>query len=123
MNRTTDSDAHAFDAQARQLHRASLEQLSPRTLARLRAARAQARAPRPRRAWPWLAATACSGVLAAVIGLQWSGAGDTGSPPAMVASQSAQAGVTERGAADLLDENPELYLWLASAEAPPLAME
>lgn len=111
-----------FDARMRDLHRTSLAQLSPQTLSQLRAARANAHAKQRRRAWPWLAATACSGLLAAFIGMQWMPSDNTTNPgPATIASQGLQTASGDAGA--LLDENPELYLWLASTEAQPLAME
>ena len=61
---------HDFDTRARQAHAAALAQVSPQTLARLRAARHSSPASQ-RRAWPWLTATAFSAVLAVMIGLQW----------------------------------------------------
>lgn len=111
-----------FDARMRELHRASLEQLPPQTLTRIRSARGTAHAKAPRRAWPWLAATACSGLLAAYVGMQWMPSHPTAdSVSATIASQGSQTGKGDASA--LLDENPELYLWLASADAQPLAME
>ncbi len=111
---------HDFDTRARQAHAAALAQVSPQVLARLRMARRQVPAS-PRRAWPWLAATAFSGMLAVLIGLQW-----LPSAQAPVADQPAvAAGAAEAAlpANTLLDENPDLYLWLASSDAPSLAME
>lgn len=113
-------DDAAFDAELRALHRTSLRQLSPATLAKLRAARASAQAaPAPRR-WPWVTATAFSGLLALGLGLQFMTAPQGPGPQA--AAASAGSGATEN-AGELLDENPDLYLWLASSEAQPLAME
>nr|WP_295377808.1 hypothetical protein [Pseudoxanthomonas sp.] len=111
---------HDFDARARQAHAAALAQVSPQVLSRLRMARRQAPAP-TRRAWPWLAATAFSGVLAVMIGLQWlpSSQAPAGDEPAIAAG----APEATLPANTLLDENPDLYLWLASSDAPPLAME
>ncbi|KAF1725063.1 hypothetical protein CSC76_12890 [Pseudoxanthomonas mexicana] len=67
-------DDGGFDAQARSLHRAALAQMSPQTLARLRAARheAQRAAPAPggARPWRWLTATAFTAVLAVGGGLR-----------------------------------------------------
>ncbi|MGX5730697.1 hypothetical protein ACWKWK_09195 [Pseudoxanthomonas beigongshangi] len=112
---------HDFDARARQAHAAALAQVSPQVLARLRMARRQAAPASPRRAWPWLAATAFSGMLAVLIGLQWlpSTRAPVADPPAMAAGTAE----TTLPANTLLDENPDLYLWLASSDAPPLAME
>jgi len=62
-------------------------------------------------------------MLAVMIGLQW-----LPSSPSPV-SESAEPTITAATpdaalpANTLLDENPDLYLWLASSEAPPLAME
>lgn len=113
---------HDFDAHARSLHHASLRQLSPQTLARLRGARTQAQTAGSTRRWPWLAATAFTGLLAIGLGAQFLPAAKapTGEP----AQLAAQAAATDaNGSVTLLDENPDLYLWLASSEAQPLAME
>lgn len=105
-----------FDAQLRQLHGAALSTLAPATLARLRAARQQAattaRQPpaRHRAAW-WV--TACSAVLAIGLGLQLN-------RPAQVASPATVAANAADGE-DVLEQNPDLYVWLASDNA--LAME
>lgn len=114
---------HDFDAQMRALHGASLRQLTPPTLGQLRAARAQASPSRSRRAWPWLAATAFSGLLAIGVGLQFlPRTPSPGAAPATVASSDAVSGEST-STVNLLEENPDLYLWLASTEAQPLAME
>ncbi|MGS1080209.1 hypothetical protein [Pseudoxanthomonas beigongshangi] len=113
---------HDFDSRARQAHAAALTQLSPQTLTRLRAARRQAPSA-SRRAWPWLAATAFSGVLAVMVGLQWLPSSPTPAPAADEPAVAANASDAALPANTLLDENPDLYLWLASSEAPPLAME
>ena len=61
-------DDGGFDVQARALHRASLAQMSPQALARLRAARHEAQRAAPAsgdaRPWRWLTATAFTAVLA-----------------------------------------------------------
>lgn len=108
-----------FDAHARGLHAAALTRLSPQTLLRLRAAREQAGRASQRRPWPWLAATAFSMLLAVMIGVQWL-PGPQAPTLAADAGNVANAGDT---AATLLEENPDLYLWLASSEAQPMAME
>lgn len=116
---------HDFDSNARAMHGAALRQLSPATLARLRSARAQAQTATTPHRWAWLAATALSGVLAVGLGMQFL----PGSSPAPGSStQLAQQATTTHttdanGSVTLLDENPDLYLWLASSEAQPLAME
>lgn len=116
-------DKEVFDRDMRKLHAAAMSHISPQTLARLRAARHAAQtAPRPGHAWRWIAATAFSAALAVAIGMQFL----PQSAPAPTAQPMAAA---VDGAGDYnssvptLDENPDLYLWLASAEAAPLAME
>lgn len=118
--KTTDADA-SFDRHMRQLHATAVTQLSPQILARLRSARQQARTSASRRQhpWRWVAASALSAVLAVTIGLQL--LPKPGSNPA------AQPVIATLGSDDVyadsmiaLDENPDLYVWLASE---PLAME
>jgi anti-sigma-K factor RskA len=116
-------DNAAFDRGMRQLHAAALAQVSPQTLAKLRAARHAAQAaPKPGHAWRWAAATAFSAVLAVALGVQFlprSGTVPT-APPAVAAVNSDD----EYGdSVAALDESPDLYMWLASSEAEPLAME
>ena len=116
----------SFDRRMRQLHATAVDQLSPQTLARLRDARqrAQTSAPRQGHAWRWATATACSAVLAVTIGLQLL------PKPGPIPVQPVVATVATVGSDDAyadsvsaLDENPDLYVWLASSEAEPLAME
>lgn len=126
--RTHDDDG--FDAQARTLHRASLAQMSPQAMARLRAARHETQRATPAsgdaRPWRWLTATAFTAVLAVGVGLQFllqaptpSSPGET--TPALLAAIDSDA--LDGTATGTLEEDPDLYLWLASAEAQPLAME
>ncbi|WP_411834312.1 hypothetical protein [Pseudoxanthomonas mexicana] len=118
MNAPSHDDA--FDRQARQLHANALARLTPQTLARLRAARQQAAAaPAPRRGqWRWLAATACSMVLAVLVVTRFS---PSTTEPATEAPAIAAA--SEGEGDTVLDENPDFFLWLATADNPPLAME
>lgn len=113
---TTDRHNTSFDAQARQLHQAALSSLPPSTLAQLRRAR-QAAASRPsrlgRRSGVWLA-TACSALLALGLGVHLN------SPTPAPASVSG-ALVASVDADEMLDQNPDLYVWLGSENA--LAME
>lgn len=127
MNPAHDDD---LDRQARRLHQAALAQVSPQTLMRLRAARHEAgrQAPATGRArgWRWLTATAFSAVLAVGIGLQW--LPRTPDLPASttvaVTSPSDDDAIADEPViAGTFDEDPDLYLWLASADAQPLAME
>ena len=121
MKNTGIDDKGTFDRDMRKLHSAAVNHVSPQTLARLRAARHAAQTvPRPGHAWRWIAASAFSAVLAVVIGLQFlpqSTPAPTAQPMASNASGDYNSSVPT------LDENPDLYLWLASAEAEPLAME
>ena len=112
-----------FDRDMRQLHATAVAQISPQTLARLRAARHAAQAsPKRGHAWRWVAATAFSAVLAVALGVQFlprSGTVPAAQP--MVATVGSDDGYEDSLAA--LDESPDLYMWLASSEAEPLAME
>lgn len=113
----SDRQQHDFDAQARQLHRQALSSLEPATLARLRAARHDARAqarPASQRRGLWLA-TACSAVLALGLGIQLNRQAST---PTVAQPQGLVASVDGD---EILDQNPDLYVWLSSENA--LAME
>jgi len=114
---------NAFDRDMRQLHAVAVSQVSPQTLARLRAARHAAQtAPKRGHAWRWVTATAFSAVLAVALGVQFlprSGTVPASQP--MVATVDNDEGYGDSVAA--LDESPDLYMWLASSEAEPLAME
>ena len=118
-----EQDNDSFDRDMRQLHAAAVAQVSPQALARLRAARHAAQtAPKRGHAWRWVTATAFSAVLAVALGMQF--LPHSGSVPAtqpMVATVDNDDGYDDSLAA--LDESPDLYMWLASSEAEPLAME
>ena len=123
-------DDGGFDAQARTLHRASLAQMSPQALVRLRAARHEAQRAAPAsgdaRPWRWLTATALTAVLAVGVGLQFLPQAPTSSSPGMttpVPLAATDDDALDGTAAGTLEEDPDLYLWLASADAQPLAME
>ena len=123
-------DGHGPDLQARRLHQAALAQVSPQTLMRLRAARHQAATQAPSagraRTWRWLTATAFSAVLAVGVGLQWlPRTPHTGAPATTmaVARTDNDLSADALGVSSAFDEDPDLYLWLASADAQPLAME
>lgn len=121
---SSDRNHDNFDRQAKQLHAAAVTHLSAQTLARLRAARyaAQADAAPVRHGhWRWLAATAFSAVFAVAILTQFGPLTQTtpDTPPAAIADSASDYDP----ALTVLDENPDLYLWLASSEAQPLAME
>ena len=111
----------AFDAAVRSAHVASLDHVSPRVRAQLvqrrRAALAgDARgASHPlRAAWP-IAAAAAIGALA--IGLS------VRAPAPEPATVAVTAPTDAATTYDTLDENPDLYVWLASDDAATLAME
>ena len=126
---TAHDNGHDVDRQARRLHQAALAQVSPQTLMRLRGARHEAglqASPGRGRTWRWLTATAFSAVLAVGIGLQWlprTPAVPASTPVAAAIPSDGDAIADELGVAGTFDEDPDLYLWLASAEAQPLAME
>jgi len=119
-----EDDNATFDRNMRQLHAAAVAQVSPQTLARLRAARHAAQsAPKRGHAWRWVTATAFSAVLAVALGVQF--LPRTGTVPA-TQPMVAMAADNDDGYGDslaALDESPDLYMWLASSEAEPLAME
>lgn len=113
----------AFDRDMRQLHATSMAHISPQTLARLRIARHGAQtAPQRGLAWRWITASAFSAVLAVAIGVQFL---PRSAPVSTVQPMVAATGTSNdyNDAVATLDENPDLYLWLASSEAEPLAME
>lgn len=128
-----ESDNPAFDIRAKSLHAASLANVSPATLQRLRSARdaaRQAHGPRWRRL---LIGTALSGVLPALLGvaiglpylLRHDAPGATRPTQAHRPAIAAQA-TNKSGSGDdytaALDENPDLYLWMES-DGKQLAME
>lgn len=99
------------DSALQQLHAQALGSLSPATLARLRSAR---QAARPRaRAHGWWMATACSAVAALALGYSF-----TANPPSAPPTATLTTAMDDNS--DVLDENPDLYLWLGGTD---LAME
>ena len=122
MNSAIDKQ-DTFDRDMRQLHATSVSQLSPQTLARLRAARhgLAESAPQRSHSWRWLAASAFSAVLAVAIGVQFLPQSQTA--PTMQPVAATTDNDTYVGGTTALDENPDLYLWLASQDAATLAME
>lgn len=108
-------DAH-FDRQARGLHAASLDALSPRVQARL-ARRGRPEAARRRSpSWAWGTALASVAVLAVALQLRAPPVAQAPAPaPALAAAALAEP------AADpvaVLAEDPDFYTWLGSADSP-----
>jgi len=119
----TGDDDNGFDAIARDVHARSLDALSPRTRAQLKLRRRDALAPvrtAPMRTLAWPIAAACA-MAALAIGWQLRGPvpADTAPGTPMVATTTGD----DDSATLVLDENPELYEWLASSDADTLAME
>lgn len=113
MNTGHDHD-DAFDGAMRELHAQALTQVSPRTRTRLRAARtAAASRNAPTRGLRWALATSFAAIFALAIGLQWRGPSSTVNVPPKIAAIDA-ANDDPGSAVATLDENPDLYLWLAS---------
>lgn len=123
---------HERDDAIRALHADALDNLSPRVRAQLQQRRraalrgegAQAPASRWRLAFP-LAAAATVGAL--VIGMQLRSLPPTTNAPVVAtvqpASTSTMAGNEDTAIASTLEENPDLYVWLASDDAALMAME
>jgi len=113
-----------FDNAMRELHAHAVSQVSSATRARLRVARQTAARPsaerEPRRGFTWVLGSGLAAVFAVAIGLQLRPA--QAPVPATSAPLAVASVGTPRnpGAFDAdtaiaaLDENPDLYLWLAS---------
>lgn len=115
-----------FDHAARRLHDDALRQVTPRTLARLRPRSAPSPAPAPTRRPVFALASACVLAMAALVGMQLLPDTRTPTPHTgpLVARQAPAPMVLP--AADplaTLEEDPDMFLWLASIEAQPVAME
>lgn len=110
-----------FDQAMRALHARAVEQVTPQTRARLRTIRSEAAAAPVRRSGVlgWALASGGVAAFALVLGLQFVG-GNGGAPavpesaPAMASAAAADAAYDPDTAVAALDENPDLYLWLAS---------
>ena len=110
-------DAH-FDTAMRQLHASAVDRVSGRTRLQLQQQPRAAASPIPRR-FGWPLATAATAALAVMVGVQlWNEPAPEAAPAATVAGTSADADIDA-----VLEENPDLYLWLASNDAYALAME
>lgn len=117
-----DRDAH-FDAAMRRLHANAVERVSGRTRLQLQQAPRRAPATPARQRFGWPLAASFAAVLALMVGVQlWN------APEPSVSGQAAPpvfaaASDTADDIDAVLDENPDLYLWLASNDAYALAME
>lgn len=108
-----------FDAAMRQLHDVAVDRVSGRTLLQLQRPAPAMRPATARFGWPLAASFAAA--LALVVGLQVSR-----EPAPMPAATPATTHAVVDSGDDIdtaLDENPDLYLWLASNDAYALAME
>jgi hypothetical protein len=126
-----------FDHAMRELHRESLAHLHPDTLRRLRAARTAAGTAPPRRfGWPVAGATAALLVVAVALPalrLATESApaerGTSTAPPSAASTGPATPPGVAPGADDVpamlaaLEESPDFYLWLASNDLGPTALE
>ena len=117
-------DPTCFDDALRQRHATAVAHVSARTQAQLRhRLAASATAPRHvvRHRMAWAAATACAALFALVVGLQLRPQPTPAPSPATVVVDDSQGDANTAYAC--LDENPDLYLWLASNDAVALASE
>jgi hypothetical protein len=108
---------NTFDTHAQQLHAHALANISPQTLAKLRAARHSATQPaRTHHALRWLLAGVVPALLAVVIGAQFFPPRNTPQPATPTQATNSDDYTQSVG------ENPDLYLWLEST-GQQLAME
>ena len=120
----TGFDQDPLGRRARELHARSLEAMSPRVRAQLQLRLQAAVAPRPSRVrgrdWRWAAAPAFALALAFALprlGVQPPGGDAAAAQVAFAAATAAEAPVVP------LEQDPEFYAWLASADAVALASE
>lgn len=118
--KTEDHD-DAFDAAMRGRYRLASERVPPRILAQLRM---RARVVPPSTAWPpgWRAGAAMAGIAAALFAVTFGLNLHRPSSPAADRSIVRDAAF-DPGASGTLDQDPDFYAWLASADADLLAME
>ena len=113
-----------FDDALRQRHAAAVAHLSARTQTQLRNRLATLTTTSRHvvlHRIAWAAATACAAAFALFIGLQLRPQSMPAASPAPMAVDDSQADANTTYA--VLDENPDLYLWLASNDAVALASE
>ncbi len=120
-----------FDRRMRALHAQAVEQVPSRTLYELQVRRANAAIAAPaataRRSGGWWLAAGFAAMFALAIGLRQPGpdpvpADGEALPSLATATEVAQAATYEDGLV-ALDEDPDLYLWLAAQDSQFLAME
>ncbi len=116
----TPTDADAFDQAMRQRYAHALNALPPSTAGALRAARRSALDPASHRrragpAWGWAGAFATVAALA--LGLRFFESTPAPGPAPQVAAVDAEMEL--EAAIGALDENPDLYLWLAANDDLP----
>jgi hypothetical protein len=107
-----------FDRRARALHTQALTALSPRVRAQLHNRQQAVATQSPRQPHHWSWATAAVFALALAFGAPWRSMHEPAND-AMVAQALAAPGM----ATATLDQDPDFYLWLASADAVALASE
>ena len=120
----SDFDPTSFDDALRQRHAAAVAHISTHTQVQLRnrlAASTSASRHVVRHRMAWAAATACAALFALVVGLEMRPQPTPAPSPATVAVDDSQGEANPAYAS--LDENPDLYLWLASNDAVALASE
>lgn len=108
-----------FDRRARALHARSLAALSPRVRAQLHNRRQAAAGHPPRQPHHWSWAAAAVLALAVAFGAPWRSVHE---PASDVLAARAPAAAAAPALATL-DQDPDFYLWLASADAVALASE
>jgi hypothetical protein len=116
------TDRRTIEQQARDAHHAALQALSPHVRTQLQrrtrlalSGHASAGAPRAAR-WGWFAAPALALLLA--FALPWPGAQHEDAAPSVVLATQAARSVE---LAAPLEQDPDFYLWLASADAVAMA--
>lgn len=119
--------AAAFDAALRARHADALAQLSPQVRAQLAqrrnaALRGEMTTRSPQRLRLRLAVAGTAALCALAVGLRLTLPTPSATPAAMSAPALAQATPTTGGSMPL-DEDPDFYAWLGSADATRLAME
>ncbi|MEO5628769.1 MAG: hypothetical protein ABIQ62_03230 [Thermomonas sp.] len=112
-----------FDDTLRGHHDASLQALSPRVQAQLAQRRhAVLRSSLPQRSHRFgFAAAGFAALCALAVGLQFRNPPSPAPTPTMAVATT--TAVPARAASTMLDEDPDFYAWLASADAMQVAME